>query len=432
MLRDAYGNTYTYGAPREGRAQRARRQGARRAAGAAVAHASPLHDAAARPRADRARQRRLQPAGAGREPPAPTARAPARGAAAAAAPASPRRRRQGAPLRQPGALARAARRRARARSSTRRSRCPPRRACAPTSPATSACERDELELKRLYPGRRVIAGTILGRIGRTDGDRGAPHMLFEIRPPGTDVPRIDPEPFLEGWRLLESTAIYRAQGPGRGGGRLDRPDPAHEQGHAGPPRARRPGDRGLRLRPARHRGRGRRPPRARDARVPLRERPAADGVIAALRARRRTPTSGNVSQHTSGNGVDISKINGTPILGNQGAGSIADATIRRLLTLQGTMAPDADHQPHALPRRREHARAWPTTPTTSTSASARRPAPAAGAACTRSACGPRQWLRLVDRLGPDREPGRADGALALRDPRGAAVSPTLRRPQPAR
>ena len=40
----------------------------------------------------------------------------------------------------------------------------------------------------------------------------APHMLFEIRPAGRGAPRIDPKPILDGWKLLESTAIYRAAG----------------------------------------------------------------------------------------------------------------------------------------------------------------------------------------------------------------------------
>ena len=37
-------------------------------------------------------------------------------------------------------------------------------------------------------------------------------MLFEIRPAGRGAPRIDPKPILDGWKLLESTAIYRAAG----------------------------------------------------------------------------------------------------------------------------------------------------------------------------------------------------------------------------
>jgi hypothetical protein len=49
--------------------------------------------------------------------------------------------------------------------------------------------------------------------------------------------------------------------------------------------------------------------------------------------------SGHVSEHSSGSAVDIAAINGIPILGHQGAGSVTEATIRELLTLRGTMAP---------------------------------------------------------------------------------------------
>ena len=66
-------------------------------------------------------------------------------------------------------------------------------------------------LKRLKVGSKVIAGTILGRIGARPTTT-APHVLFEIRPAGRDAPRIDPKPILDGWKLLESTAIYRAAG----------------------------------------------------------------------------------------------------------------------------------------------------------------------------------------------------------------------------
>jgi hypothetical protein len=49
--------------------------------------------------------------------------------------------------------------------------------------------------------------------------------------------------------------------------------------------------------------------------------------------------SGNVSHHSSGNALDIAAVDGVPILGNQGEGSVTDRTIRRLLALQGTMKP---------------------------------------------------------------------------------------------
>ena len=50
-------------------------------------------------------------------------------------------------------------------------------------------------------------------------------------------------------------------------------------------------------------------------------------------------TSGNVSEHSSGDAVDISAVNGTPILGHQGQGSITDDVVRHLLELQGLMDP---------------------------------------------------------------------------------------------
>jgi hypothetical protein len=50
-------------------------------------------------------------------------------------------------------------------------------------------------------------------------------------------------------------------------------------------------------------------------------------------------SSGGVSHHSSGNAVDISAVNGIPILGHQEPGGITEQTVRRLMQLQGTMAP---------------------------------------------------------------------------------------------
>jgi hypothetical protein len=46
-----------------------------------------------------------------------------------------------------------------------------------------------------------------------------------------------------------------------------------------------------------------------------------------------------VSHHSSGNAVDIARINGVPILGHQEPGGITEQTVKRLLTLQGSMRP---------------------------------------------------------------------------------------------
>src|ERR671910_1027372 len=50
-------------------------------------------------------------------------------------------------------------------------------------------------------------------------------------------------------------------------------------------------------------------------------------------------TSGNVSEHATGGAVDISAINGIPIAGHQGPGSVTEAALRRLVALQGDMRP---------------------------------------------------------------------------------------------
>ena len=49
--------------------------------------------------------------------------------------------------------------------------------------------------------------------------------------------------------------------------------------------------------------------------------------------------NGNFSHHSTGTAVDIAAINGIPMTGNQGAGSITDVAVRRLLQLQGAMKP---------------------------------------------------------------------------------------------
>jgi hypothetical protein len=202
--------------------------------------------------------------------------------------------------------------------------------------------RDDVVLKRLVPGRRVIAGTILGRLGTTR-EAVAPHMLFEIRPAGRGAPRIDPKPILDGWKLLESTSIYRAQGKnpffgeGAAGATIGQillmskdtlaqrvlADPRVDVYSCG----RRDIEAGVV-----------------DRRVlATLEFLAASGMkptVTSIRCGHGLyTTSGNVSQHSSGNAVDIAKINGIPIMGNQGAGSITDIAVRRLLTLQGTMKP---------------------------------------------------------------------------------------------
>ncbi len=206
-----------------------------------------------------------------------------------------------------------------------------------------ALDPDEVVLKPLVAGRRVMAGTIIGRVGRTDKEI-SPRLHFEIRPAGRGAPRIDPKPILDGWKLLESTAIYRARnrnplvGPSASrfsiGQILLMSKEALQRRVLANPR--------IEIYSC-----GRRDIEAGgvDRRVlATLEFLAASGLkptVTSLHCGHGYYTSsGNVSAHSSGNAVDIAKINGIPILGHQGEGSITDIAIRRLLTLQGTVKPN--------------------------------------------------------------------------------------------
>jgi len=270
-------------------------------------------------------------------------------------------------------------------------------------------------------GSKVIAGTVLGRVAAAE-DGVDSHINFSIRPAGKGAPRIDPKPILDGWKLLEATAIYRAKGK----------TPFGNLSGAGV----------LLL-----------------SKEALQKRVLEDEKIeiyscgrediAAGRIDRRIlamleylqvkgfeltitslscghgllTTSGNVSEHTTGDAVDIAVINGVPVTGNQGPGTPTDELIREVLQLQGTMHPHqvisledlpgpasfamADHYDHV------HVGYHPLEG-------------AAGAQFT-ALLKPNQWQRLIGRLGqienpsvpvrPSKyaEPDLANGGLSAGD-----------------
>jgi hypothetical protein len=204
----------------------------------------------------------------------------------------------------------------------------------------------DVQLKPLKRGARVVAGTILGHVGKLSegpGSRLAPHLNFSIRPAGRGAPRIDPKPILDGWKLLEATAVYRAAGRNPFlGPNSDRPMIGQILLMSKEALARRVlanpridlydcGTSDIRSGQV-------------DRRVlATLEFLAASGLrptVTSLKCGHSYLTaSGNVSEHSSGNAVDIAKVNGIPILGHQGPGSITEFTIRRLLQLQGSVQP---------------------------------------------------------------------------------------------
>jgi murein DD-endopeptidase MepM/ murein hydrolase activator NlpD len=201
-------------------------------------------------------------------------------------------------------------------------------------------DAEQMELKPLREGSRVVAGTVLGRIG--PDPELAPHVNFAIQPAGRGAPKVDPKPILDGWKLLEATAIYRAAGknPFEGTGvsvgqiLLMSKEQLERRVLANP---------GLELAACDR-------DYVRDGQIDRRllaimEYLTARGydltITSMLCGRESSITSsGNVSHHSFGNAIDIALINGQPVLGNQGPGSQSYSLVRDTLTLQGTMLPD--------------------------------------------------------------------------------------------
>jgi murein DD-endopeptidase MepM/ murein hydrolase activator NlpD len=199
---------------------------------------------------------------------------------------------------------------------------------------------DKMELAQLERGSKVAAGTILGRVGQTD--ELAPRLHFEIRPTGRGAPKIDPKPILDGWKLLEATAIYRAAGknPFAGTGATTGQIllMSKEQLARRVLQNNRLELSGCDLNYIRAGQIDRRV-------LAVMEYLTARGyrlTITSMLCGRETSitTSGNVSNHSFGGALDIAQINGISVLGNQGSGSITEALVRDVLELQGTMLPD--------------------------------------------------------------------------------------------
>jgi murein DD-endopeptidase MepM/ murein hydrolase activator NlpD len=204
--------------------------------------------------------------------------------------------------------------------------------------AATGVDRASAVLGSLHAGSKVIAGTVLAHIGAAP-DGVDPHINFAIRPAGRGAPRIDPKPILDGWKLLEATAIYRANGKSPFdsnlgiGGILLLPKEALQR--------RVLADKHLSIYPC---GRNDIATGRIDRRVlALLEFLVAKGFnlgITSLECGHSQMTSsGNVSEHSTGDAVDIATIDGVPVNGHQGPGTLTDALIKSVLQLQGTMHP---------------------------------------------------------------------------------------------
>ncbi len=322
-------------------------------------------------------------------------------------------------------------------------------ASPPSPPATSTpwafrVGTNDVYLRPLRRGAQVIAGTVLGHLGAPTpqgsaassagasaqsgaGSLAQAEMLFQIRPAGRGAPLIDPKPILDGWVRLESTSIFRAKGenpflasaPTVGQVLLESKEQLEQQVLHDPT---------IGLYPC---GRQDIQSGQIDRRVlATLELLAVSGLkptVSALKCGHSELTStGSISEHSTGDAVDISAINGIPIAGHQGAGSITDTTIRKLLTLQGSMKP---HQIISL-------MSYPGTDNTLSMADHYNhihvgftplyAGDARIAGAFSSAISPSQWIKLIARLGeipdPEVESGHSAASIPVPvpAPRGSA------------
>jgi hypothetical protein len=185
----------------------------------------------------------------------------------------------------------------------------------------------------------VRRGTILGRVGGETP--GAGQIRFAIRPAG-GAPRIDPLPFLDGWRRLKAAGAFRPSGRSV----LDAAvgERSVERMLTLPPsllERRLLADQRVTIYPC---GRADVAAGRIDRRVIVTlELLAESGLYPTVSSlecgHSRLTASGNVSEHSTGDAVDIAAINDVSILGHQGSDSVAATTVRRLASLRGQLRP---------------------------------------------------------------------------------------------
>ena len=193
------------------------------------------------------------------------------------------------------------------------------------------------KLLALRAGAVVSQGTVLGRV-RTPAHARHGHLRFAIRP-GGDQSTIDPRPILQNWAQLGAalhpqgvTGDTNLLGATASGVFLMSKDELERTVLSDP---------GIDIYAC---GRQDIASGTIDKRVlavlAFLSRIGLKPTVTALRCGHSEMTvSGLVSEHYTGDAVDISAINATPIADHQGAGTITDLTIRALLTLQGEFVP---------------------------------------------------------------------------------------------
>jgi murein DD-endopeptidase MepM/ murein hydrolase activator NlpD len=296
---------------------------------------------------------------------------------------------------------------------------------------------DDVYLHPLVTGVQVIAGTVLGHVGAdtasnapgaSSPDGEGPHIVFQIRPGGVGAPLIDPKPILDGWVALEDTSIFRAKGenpflatsPTVGQVLLESKQQLEPQVlHAS--------SSGIRLSACARQD-------VQEGRVDKRvlamlEYVSVSGLrptVAGLPCAPATSAAlaANAPASASGQTVEITAVNGISIAGHQGAGSIADETVRKLLMLEGLSRPQRIASLMSYPGAAGVLQSASAADAIRVSFGALGAASARAAQLSASGLTPSEWIELIDRLGeiPDPTVGSGHSSAAIADAAGAAVA----------
>jgi len=324
---------------------------------------------------------------------------------------------------------------------------PAPKSSAPPPPVSSGAREftsgsDDVYLHELRPGVQVLAGTVLGHVGAQasgagvpDGgapagagvQSGEPHMFFQIKPAGAGAPLIDPKPILDGWVALENTSIFRARGvnpflatsPTVGQVLLESKQQLQQQVAR---------DRTIHMRACEREsvqtGHVDRPVLA------MLEYLSVSGLkptVAGLHCAARAPASEPNASASASETVRITAIDGTPIAGHQGPGSIADTTIRKLLMLQGLDRPRRILSATNVPGAKiafVRASASDYIAVAFGPPGSARGAGARAASAPESALTPQEWVKLIARLGeiPDPTVSSGPSSAAVPDTPGTPIA----------
>jgi hypothetical protein len=212
----------------------------------------------------------------------------------------------------------------------------------PSDPAASGATSsfkdgsENVYLHPLHVGAQVIAGTVLGHVG----SGSEPHIVFQIRPAGIGEPLIDPKPILDGWVKLQSSSAVKATGrtpfakltPSPGQALLESKTQLELQVSR---------DHAIRLPGCERR-------LIADDRADRRvlaalEFLSASGLSPTVSSRSCTQASaaknGLSSPGATGQVLDLSAIDGTPVVEADAPSTLGLAAARKLAALQGVMKP---------------------------------------------------------------------------------------------